>query len=118
MAIVLKPKRSETASSVPTTSDLAVGEIAINTADKKLYVKDSANSIQAIGGGVTVNDGSTSADIETISFLDTTFGDFTVDTSTNPGTAIVRCTQTADLDYGLITDTVIGYNSVDYGGLT
>jgi len=118
MAITIKPKRSETASSVPTTSDLAVGEIAINTADKKLYVRDSSDAIQAIGGGVAVDDGSTTADVSNISFLDITFGNFTVDTTTSPGTAIVRCTQTADLDYGLITDTVIGYNSVDYGGLT
>ena len=34
MSTVIKVKRSETASSVPTTSDLAVGEIAVNTADK------------------------------------------------------------------------------------
>jgi len=34
MAIVLKPKKSETASSVPTTSDLAVGEICMNVADQ------------------------------------------------------------------------------------
>ena len=117
MAVVFKPKRSETASSVPTTSDLAVGEIAVNTADQKLYVRDSSNNIKAIGGGLSVNDGSTSADIETISFLDTTFGDFTVDTTSSPGTAIVRCTQTADLDYGSITDTVFSYNAVDYGSI-
>lgn len=117
MAVVIKPKKSETASSVPTTSDLEVGEIAVNTADKKLYVKDSSNNIKAIGGGLAVNDGSTSADVETISFLDTTFGDFTVDTTSSPGTAIVRCTQTADLDYGSITDTVYAYNAVDYGSI-
>ena len=118
MAVILKPKRSESASSVPTTSDLAVGEIAINTADKKLYIRDSSDNINAIGSGLSVNDGSTSADVTALSFLDTTFGDFTVDTSTSPGTAIVRCTQTADLDYGSIADEVIGYNSVDYGGLS
>jgi hypothetical protein len=118
MAIVIKPKRSETASSIPTTSDLEVGEFAINTADKKLYVRDSSDNIKAIGGGLAVNDGSTTADVSTISFLDTTFGNFTVDTTSSAGTAIVRCTQAADLDYGLITDSVLGYNSVDYGGLT
>ena len=41
MSTVIKVKRSETASSVPTTSDLAVGEIAVNTADKKVYVRAS-----------------------------------------------------------------------------
>jgi len=45
MAIVIKIKKSETANDAPTTSDLAVGEIALNTADKKIYVRDSADSI-------------------------------------------------------------------------
>lgn len=48
MAIVLKPKRSETASSAPTTNDLAVGEIAINTADKAVYVKTSSGNVVQI----------------------------------------------------------------------
>src|SRR5688572_7447707 len=39
MANVLKPKRSSTASAVPTLSDLADGEIAVNSADKKLYMR-------------------------------------------------------------------------------
>ena len=39
MATVIKLKKSETASSVPDTGDLAVGEVAINTADQALYVE-------------------------------------------------------------------------------
>ena len=45
MAVVIKIKKSETASDAPTTSDLAVGEVALNTADKKIYVRDSSDSI-------------------------------------------------------------------------
>lgn len=45
MATIIKLKRSETASSVPTTSDLAVGEVALNTVDRKIYVRDSSNNI-------------------------------------------------------------------------
>ena len=45
MAVIIKPKRSETASSSPTTSDLAVGEIAVNTADKVVYTKTSSGNI-------------------------------------------------------------------------
>jgi hypothetical protein len=53
---VIKLKRSETASSVPTTSDLAVGEVALNTVDQKIYVRDSSNNIITVanfstGGG-------------------------------------------------------------------
>ena len=45
MATVIKLKKSETASSVPTTSNLVQGEVAINTADQALYVRDSSNNI-------------------------------------------------------------------------
>jgi len=45
MATIIKPKRSETSSSAPTTANLAVGEIAINTADQKIYTRDSGNNI-------------------------------------------------------------------------
>jgi len=55
MSTVIKVKRSETASSVPTTSDLAVGEIAVNTADKKIYVRASGGVVEVAnvvaGGG-------------------------------------------------------------------
>ncbi len=45
MATVIKLKKSETASSVPTTSNLVAGEVAVNTADQKIYVRDSSNNI-------------------------------------------------------------------------
>ena len=48
MVAVLKPKKSETASAVPTTSDLAVGEICINVTDQKIYTRKSDNSIVVI----------------------------------------------------------------------
>ena len=52
MPIVIKPKKSETASSIPSTSDLATGEIALNTADDKIYTKDSNGAIIVVGSGV------------------------------------------------------------------
>jgi hypothetical protein len=48
MATVIKLKKSETASSVPTTSDIAVGEVAINTVDQALYVRDSNDNIVTV----------------------------------------------------------------------
>ena len=45
MATVIKIKKSETAGSAPTTSDLVAGEVALNTADKIAYVRDSNNQI-------------------------------------------------------------------------
>ena len=45
MATVIKLKKSEVAASVPDTGDLVVGEVAINTADQKIYVRDSSDNI-------------------------------------------------------------------------
>ena len=52
MAIVLKPKKSETASAVPTTGDLAVGEICMNIADRKIYTRKSNNSIVVVSSHI------------------------------------------------------------------
>ena len=43
--IAIKPKRSETASSIPVSGDLEVGEVAINSADQKIYTKKSDGTI-------------------------------------------------------------------------
>ena len=59
MAQVIKPKRSYTAGDAPTTSDLVEGEIAINTADAKLYIRDNSNNIVAIAGGGGTASGAT-----------------------------------------------------------
>jgi hypothetical protein len=54
MAIIIKPKRSGSSDSVPTTGDLADGEIAINTADQKIYAR-SSSSIVNLGTGTTAS---------------------------------------------------------------
>ena len=56
MPIVIKPKRSETASSIPSTSDLAVGELGMNTADQKLYTKNSSNVIVEVANATGVSE--------------------------------------------------------------
>ena len=50
MAQVLKLKRSATAYKVPSTSDLLLGELAMNTADGKIYFEknDGSATIQTI----------------------------------------------------------------------
>tara|TARA_B100001971_G_C17786961_1_gene332548 strand:+ start:105 stop:377 length:273 start_codon:yes stop_codon:yes gene_type:complete len=52
MSMIIKPKRSSSSSSVPTTGDLADGEIAINSADQKIYIRSSSNIIN-LGTGTT-----------------------------------------------------------------
>lgn len=49
MAQIIKPKRRHT-SGAPTTSDLVEGEIAVNTHDYSIYVRDDANNILRVGG--------------------------------------------------------------------
>jgi len=48
MAVIIKPKRSEISSAVPTTSNLVVGEMAVNTADKIIYLRNSSDVIVPI----------------------------------------------------------------------
>lgn len=48
--MIIIPKRSITVGSVPTADQLQVGEIAINLADEKLYVKNSAGEVVLLGG--------------------------------------------------------------------
>jgi len=45
MANVIKPKRTTSSGNVPDTSEITNGEIAINLADKKLYVRDTGSNI-------------------------------------------------------------------------
>jgi hypothetical protein len=51
MANVIKLKRSETANAVPLAGDLAVGEVASNLIDRKIYSKDSAGNIVLLATG-------------------------------------------------------------------
>ena len=60
MAIVIKPKKSETASAVPTTDDLAVGEICMNVVDQKIYTRKSNNSIVVVSSHASTDVGGTS----------------------------------------------------------
>ena len=55
MTTIIKPKRSEVAASVPQSSDLQTGELAINSTDGKMYIKDSGNVIREIGGAGAVS---------------------------------------------------------------
>lgn len=45
MAYRIKLKRSDVPTVVPSDNDLQVGEVAINTADQKMYVKDGLDNI-------------------------------------------------------------------------
>ena len=70
MATVIKPKRSETTSQIPSSGALAVGELAMNVTDGKFYTKTSGGTVKEMGGAgsvtlqnVTTNGASTTTDI-------------------------------------------------------
>ena len=54
MATVIKPKRSEVASSIPSSGSLAVGEIAMNVTDGKFYTKTSGGTVKEMGGAGSI----------------------------------------------------------------
>jgi hypothetical protein len=64
----IKPKKSSTTGEVPQAADLEVAEIAVNTADGKLFVKHTDNSIKEISGGTDI----TTESIDALSDVDTT----------------------------------------------
>ena len=92
MPIVLKPKKSETASAVPTTGDLAVGEICMNIADQKIYTRKSDNSIVVVSSHATTDVGGTSVG-----------GDVTGTVSNiQIGSNTITATELADNSVGII----------------
>jgi hypothetical protein len=58
MAQTIKLKRSATASAIPSTAQLALGEIAINTFDGKLYLKKDNGTESVVEVLTTTGDGS------------------------------------------------------------
>ena len=48
MSTLIKLRRSAVAGRVPTTAQLELGELAINTADGKIYIKQDASGVESI----------------------------------------------------------------------
>jgi hypothetical protein len=47
-ANVVKLKRSAVAGRVPSTTDLALGELALNTYDGRIYLKKSVSNVETV----------------------------------------------------------------------
>ena len=59
----IKLKRSHTISVIPDTSDLIAGEVALNTVDKKFYVRDDSSQVVTL-----VNHYATDFDVNVVTF--------------------------------------------------
>ena len=125
MAIVIKPKRSETADSAPGTSDIVDGEIAVNIADKKIYIRHSDDTIVTLSDGANLTSGSTSTiDATTDIILDADGGDIffkdggtTFGSATNTsGNLIVKSGTTTALTFSGANVTAAG--TIDSGAIT
>ena len=67
MATVIKIKRSETPSAIPSAGSLEAGELAMNVTDGKFYTKTSGGTVKEVGGAgaVTLQDVTTSGAVTT-----------------------------------------------------
>lgn len=109
MANTIRIKRSSTASAVPSAGDLVEGELAINTADKKLYSKDATTVFELANNATAVGNFGEIDQNETITGL----WNF-IDVGTGKLTAYdIAIGDTTTPDYGIarIGDSIIGRTS-------
>ena len=82
MADLIQHKRSSVAASVPSPAQLNLGELAINTADGKVFIKKSDGTVVQVGGGagsgtvtsITAGTGLTGGTITTSGTIAASFG--------------------------------------------
>jgi len=99
MSNVIRIKRSETPGLVPSAEALAVGELAINLADQKIYSKDSAGNVLEMspatgGGGGSGNSFTTIA----VSGQSSVLADSTTDTLTLATGGVIGITTNSSTD--------------------
>ena len=119
MAQNIKLKRSSVAGKVPTTAQLEAGEIAINTADGKLYFERDDSTIQTIvttnavvTGSLNINGSITGSDVQiggwgsvsaSLVFIQSSSNSLTLDNVTDNGN-----TTTNNIAVGTLTSTRTG----------
>lgn len=107
---VFLPKRSNTASAVPTTSNLIDGELAINSADKKVFLRAGSNIVEIAGAPsnykLNASATTTSAELAQVISDETGSGKLVFDTS--PTLAEVIITSNTSANALRITQTGTG----------
>lgn len=119
----IKTKNSTTPSAVPSAASLSQGELAVNIADKKLFVGNaSGDPVELTNQGVLSINGSTGA-ITNVAFTNvaqtfTATQEFTAGISASGGTFASAIRVDGFVDIGLggganSTNLMVGYNSLD-----
>ena len=108
MATIIKLKRGTT---TPTTSDLANGEVGIDTSNQKFYINDNG-TIKEIGGGTAANS------FATINLNDSTnvVADSSTDTLNLDSSGLVSITGNATTDtitVGTVSSSAIPFLKAD-----
>ncbi len=116
MSTIIKLKRSTSASSTPSVSDLVDGEIAVNVVDKKIFVRNGGSVVEVANN--VVNSGSTdlsSVGTSIIPDTDNTF-DIGISTAAFRDVYVDRDIRTGNFIYG--TGRVKCNVFTNSGGLT
>lgn len=107
MASTIIIKNSSTASAVPSSGSLAVGELAINTADNKLFAKNSAGTVTLIASATLATEAAASAVTATTQAgIATTQASNALTSATNAATAQTAAEAARDA-------TLAAYDSFD-----
>ena len=102
---------SSTATNVPTAGNLVAGELALNTADGKLFYKDSSNVVQVIGTKGGVGTSSTTQVLYNSSGLVTGSSSFVFD-GNNVGIGMTPVASYGSLQVGSAVTSALGVSGL------
>ena len=119
MATQIIHKKSSVAAKVPLASDLAVGELALNLADQKIYSKQTNGTVVELGGGGSVSESDVTAHEAALSIgysqLTSVPSTFTPSAHTHTKSEI---TDFSDADYATATQGTKADNAMPKAGGT
>ena len=113
MATKIKPLRKFT-TGAPSTSDMEVGEIAVNTADKKIYMRDNTSGASSIVEVANASGGSAADDItlgNAAVTIATSSGSITIDNQANNQDIIFKGNDAGSTITALTLDMSAGGNA-------
>jgi hypothetical protein len=107
-------KNSQTASAVPSAASLAVGELAVNTADGKLYTEHTGGVVKEIIPSTVVDGGITTAKIANGAVTTDKIADSSITTAKIAAGAVIE----ADIADGAVTTNKLSNTGVSAGTYT